>query len=143
MEPGNNLRRELASFLQRSPKMTEENEYPTSALEEASMLMGLSVQMTTSYCAGTSLMGYVSASYDELVRLFGEPNSSGDEYKVDVEWMMLINGEPVTIYNYKDGPNYLGKTARHPKYWGSYDWHIGGKKKHVVDMVEELLQTIR
>ena len=36
---------------------------------------------------GTFLQGYIKASYDQLVKVFGEPHDpDGDGYKTDVEW---------------------------------------------------------
>jgi len=63
---------------------------------------------------GTSLQGYLNISYDELKAAFGEPES-GDGYKVDAEWIFLVADgitdtpsglEPVTIYNWKNGPRF-------------------------------------
>ncbi|MGY8864155.1 MAG: hypothetical protein ACKVJK_00865 [Methylophagaceae bacterium] len=84
----------------------------------------------------TSLQGYLKASYEELVKVFGEPQCttpSGDG-KVDVEWDMNILDEdhnairPFTIYNWKD---YDG--GREAMSNPDYIWHIGGTSG-IVDM---------
>lgn len=75
---------------------------------------------------GTSLQGEVDISYNDLIKLFGQPHE-GDGYKVDAEWIIETPFGVATIYNYKTGKNYLGpdegadvKDIR--------DWHIGGKE---------------
>ncbi len=78
---------------------------------------------------GTSLVGYVDASFDELVKTFGQPKD-GDGYKVDAEWIMETPYGIATIYNYKDGINYNGPTGTPIE--KIRDWHIGGHSKNVV-----------
>lgn len=87
----------------------------------------------------SSLMGYISASYEELVNLFGEPtymDCDDDEYaKVNVEWTVLIQTPtgPVkaSIYNWKDydGGRYCQSALL-------YKWHIGGYNDRAVYAVE-------
>ena len=93
--------------------------------------------------SGTHLQGHVNATYEELVRVFGEPNGYSDGYKTDVEWAFNItrNGRQVaTIYNWKNGPNYMGgagipvdKITR---------WHIGGFTQLAVKWVEASLGRV-
>ncbi len=85
---------------------------------------------------GTCLQGYVDVSYDRLVEVFGEP-SDGDGYKVDAEWVLKIDGIICTIYNYKDGKNYLGSDGMTVK--DIRDWYIGGFNKDAVTKVQEAL----
>lgn len=52
---------------------------------------------------GSSLKGYVNATYDELVGVLGEPTRnepSGDE-KTQVEWVVEFEGNVFTIYDWK------------------------------------------
>jgi hypothetical protein len=71
------------------------------------------------------LVGAIDCSYAKLVKLLGPPNAQHDDYKSDAEWSLRVNGKVMTIYNYKDGKNYNGKsgiaTTR------LRDWHIGGE----------------
>ena len=70
---------------------------------------------------GTSLQGYITATYDQLVERFGQPESGGD--KTTVEWMLQFeDGTVATIYDWKvdETPTYM------------YNWHIGGKNKTAV-----------
>lgn len=83
----------------------------------------------------SSLMGYVDATYDELVEIFGEPEKvikAGD--KTDVQWKI---GKNIYIYNYKTGPNYLGLDGVPPE--EHTDWHIGGDTKNAVHWVQDQL----
>jgi hypothetical protein len=85
---------------------------------------------------GTSLQGYVSVSYHELLTKFGEPTGS-DGFKSDAEWEILFDdGKVATIYNWKDGKNYNG--SRGLRVERITDWHIGGSDKEVVSRVKEL-----
>ena len=52
---------------------------------------------------GTSLKGYLNATYRDLVNVLGEPTfpeESGDG-KVQVEWVVEFEGEIFTIYDWK------------------------------------------
>lgn len=87
---------------------------------------------------GTSLQGYLTASYSDLVSLFGRP-SEGDGHKVDVEWYLLFEegGKKVvaTIYNWKNGINYCGKEEGIPTKKIT-EWHIGGHLPVAAEMVK-------
>lgn len=77
---------------------------------------------------GTSLQGYVTATYDELVAVFGKDGGSGD--KVTAEWVLQFDdGTVATIYDWKQ---YETPT-------GLYDWHVGGNKRTVVALVQQAL----
>jgi len=82
---------------------------------------------------GTSLQGYVNATYDMLVKAFGKPTSqrpSGDD-KVRIEWDIKFSDNTVaTIYDWK---NY-GRSIKWVK--ENYtEWHVGGDNKHAVEKV--------
>lgn len=50
---------------------------------------------------GTSLKGHVTANYNKLVKLFGEPMES-DGYKVSGEWVFTDDdGNVFTLYDWK------------------------------------------
>lgn len=75
---------------------------------------------------GTCLQDYMTASFDTLVAIFGEPTydiTDRDE-KVNFEWVLTDGFDVVTIYNWKD---YDG--GRRAQSDDSYEWHIGGKSK--------------
>ena len=85
----------------------------------------------------THLVGEINVSYDELVKTFGLPNEEGDDYKTDAEWSIFTPDGVATIYNYKDGKNYLGKEGLNVK--DIRDWHIGGQSKSVISWIEKVL----
>ena len=80
---------------------------------------------------GTSLIGYVNADYAALTNLFGEPTLF-DDYKSDAEWILNFDDNTcATIYNYKDGVNYLGDEGKQA--FEINEWHIGGRNKEVLN----------
>ena len=91
--------------------------------------------------SSTSLMGYVNASYDRLIEVFGEPTydePSGDG-KVDVEWNLEFrDGTVATIYNWKDYDGGLRCKSDE-----AYTWHIGGKSRMAVSLVEDVLCSVK
>lgn len=77
---------------------------------------------------GTSLMGHVNATYDELVELFGQPVP----FEVDkstAEWRLDFTGRVVTVYDY-----YTSGVTHKP-----YDWHVGGFSPNAVDLIDEAI----
>jgi hypothetical protein len=54
---------------------------------------------------GTSLQGYINATYSQLLEVLGKPTynkPSGDD-KVQVEWVVEFNDNFFTIYDWKTG----------------------------------------
>lgn len=88
---------------------------------------------------GTCLQGYIDVSYDDLVTKFGAP-FAGDGYKTDAEWIIEFDtGFIATIYNYKDGVNYMGNDGL--PVTQIRDWHVGGESKTVVGLVQQILSS--
>lgn len=87
--------------------------------------------------SGTHLIGYIDASYAQLVKTFGKPNGTHDKYKVDAEWYLDTPAGIATIYNYKTGKNYCGSEGLAVE--EITDWHIGGKSKALVRYIKEAL----
>ena len=88
---------------------------------------------------GTSLKGHIDIDYATLVKIFGKEHSDGDGYKVDCEWdLQFSNGVVATIYNYKDGKNYCGRSGLAKK--NLTDWHIGGKSTMAERTVEQYIE---
>ena len=89
---------------------------------------------------GTSLMGYITVTFAQLVDVFGEPGEN-DGYKTDAEWEIeFADGKVATIYNWKNGHNYNGCDGEDVE--DITDWHIGGKDKNVVELVGQALGLI-
>lgn len=75
---------------------------------------------------GTSLQGYVDASYRDLVAAFGEPARYDDDEKVRAEWVLrTADGHAVTLYDWKS--SLPVETIR--------DWHVGGYNVVAVDVL--------
>lgn len=74
---------------------------------------------------GSHFQGEIVAGYASIVGAFGMPEG-GDGYKTDAEWdITFSNGVRATIYNWKDGHNYLGK--KDGMALGCIrNWHVGG-----------------
>lgn len=87
---------------------------------------------------GTFLVGEINADYNTLVSAFGEPAEGID--KIDVTWKIKFSdGTIATIYNYKDGKNYLGESGMATE--KITNWHIGGKSSKAFSCVEEVLNN--
>lgn len=84
----------------------------------------------------TSLQGHVRTRYEDLVRIFGEPDY-GPDYdptdKVSCEWCLRFeDGTVATVYDWK----VYGDTPR-----GLYDWHIGGHDERAVARVLKIMEA--
>lgn len=83
---------------------------------------------------GSSLKGYVSATYNDLFKVFGSPiygPSASYEDKVTCEWNLKSeDGVIFTIYDWKEERTPLDV----------YDWHIGGFTEDAVKVVEKALR---
>ena len=93
---------------------------------------------------GTHLQGNVGATYQELVEVFGEPiryDSDGTTHmnnKTDAEWRISFeDGTVATIYNYKNGLNYLGAEGKRVSEISM--WNVGGHSERAVFLVNEEL----
>lgn len=83
--------------------------------------------------SGTHLQGYVTASYDELVALFGEPEE-GDGDKTQAEWdLEFWDGTVAAIYDWKSSVRPEFETT----------WNIGGHNYNAVLHVESELSMLR
>jgi len=87
---------------------------------------------------GTSYQGRVIINYFALKRLFGKPHD-GDQYKADAEWEIEFeDGVVATIYNYKNGISYLGRTHGIPKS-RIVEWHVGGHTREAFERVNAII----
>lgn len=86
------------------------------------------------------LVGYITLTRAELVKIFGEPSDfESSDGKVTTEWIIEFADKTVaTIYDYKRYE--LGA----PKDTERYEWHVGGfsnKALHrVTDAIENFMQ---
>ncbi len=80
----------------------------------------------------SSQRGKLFASYSELVTIFGEPNSVGDEYKVSTEWVFIsIDDYGVALYDWKEtslyDPDYPSVEAFRRDTTSKQQWSIGAR----------------
>lgn len=91
-------------------------------------------------CSGTCLEGEITADYSVLLSKLGPPGESFDNYKTDAEWIIEFeDGSVATIYNWKDGKNYLGEGGL--DLCDIKEWHVGGRSKEVVAWVNDLINN--
>ena len=95
----------------------------------------------TENIGGTSLQGYIKASYEQLLNEFGAPNSTlCDNYKTDVEWAFkFADGTVATLYNWKNGKNYLGDEGLELN--DIYEWNVGGFNDKAVSRLLEQMRS--
>ena len=85
---------------------------------------------------GGHLVGYVTATWDELRRLFGPESKYLDTYKTYCGWDVIFqDGTTCCIYDWKLSE----PLAMHD----SYDWHIGGTDARAVQYVDATLLAFR
>ncbi len=85
---------------------------------------------------GTHLQDYLYVDYKSIVARYGQPISVVDGYKIDAEWIIeWEDGLVGTIYNWKNGKNYLGKDGI--PLVKINEWNIGGKNKIVVRRIRD------
>ncbi len=95
--------------------------------------------------SGSSLIGYVEATYEELIEAFGEPTYKEpfDGSKVSTEWNLEFEHQDgkyvvATIYDWK---MYDGGTAC--RSGEKFEWHVGGFEYEALELVEEELAELR
>ena len=77
----------------------------------------------------TSLQGYITTDYATLVATFGEGLGGGD--KTTQEWIIVgEDGTVETVYDWKEYETPMGQ----------YQWHIGGKNKQAIQLVQDALK---
>lgn len=103
----------------------------------------------SAYTNGTSLQGYITESFYNLVDVFGEPTHStpSGDGKVNTEWNLRFKviekdaTDPddweiiyATIYDWKEeGPEVARQSAK-------YRWHVGGKNYMADDVVTKAIE---
>lgn len=85
----------------------------------------------------SSLRGYVTATYSEIVEVFGEPTFADTSFddKVNTEWEIYDeDAGKIRIYDWKDYDG--GKLSRSDV---PYIWHIGGDTDWSRDFIGDRL----
>lgn len=106
-------------------------------------LEGKVIDFDKDYLAsGTGRQLEVDMDYAEVVRLFGEPDlvdkdrESGN--KVQCQWIISTPYGIATVYNYKDGINYMGMNDGLENEQ-IRNWHIGAANMEAAEVVEKVL----
>ena len=87
---------------------------------------------------GTHFQREINTTYEKIKKIYGLPARDVDSYKVDAEWQINTPHGIGTIYNYKDGKNYLGKEGLNRT--EITEWHIGGHNPETAEYItKELL----
>jgi hypothetical protein len=94
---------------------------------------------------GTSFQAHLESSYGNLVYHLGNPHITAKENvdgKTDAEWNFeFTDGTIATIYNYKDGKNYLGEKGKAVE--DITVWHIGGFDKKAYFKIADIVNSKR
>lgn len=84
----------------------------------------------TPYRAGGCLIGYVTCSFEDLKRVFGEPED-GDGYKTSTEWVIkdTATSKVFALYDYKNTELYDPDLPSVDQFRtrATFDWHVGGE----------------
>jgi hypothetical protein len=87
---------------------------------------------------GTCYQGTIKAGFGTLSHMLGKPEFLVDNFKSDVQWVLTFDdGSVATIYNWKNGKNYLGEEGI--PVVQITNWNIGGHNKRALNNVERLL----
>ena len=93
---------------------------------------------------GTSLQGYVMATYEELVAVFGEDIGPSDKVFNEFRGEISVYSPEekchdiytVTLYDWKEDSPLTART-------GTYRWHVGGLCADAPYLVEDVLEDYR
>lgn len=80
---------------------------------------------------GTFLVGKFRATYEELFKALGEPDTA-DSYKVSTEWRIEHDGQIYTIYDWKMTSNYDPDLPTPETLRGCpipFLWHVGSRSE--------------
>lgn len=83
---------------------------------------------------GTHLQGFVTIGFQELIKLFGDPQLDGD--KSQVEWWIEKDGVVATIYDHSMPEGVFTQDVRHIT-----NWHVGGFDSKALNLVNSLIKT--
>ena len=96
----------------------------------------------------SSLQGYISANFYDIVDRLGEPTHTSDDLdKMHTCWELAVEvseeGEDdtekvfVTLYDWKEDSADVARSAT------AYQWHIGGACNKSVDVLESILAEVK
>jgi len=87
----------------------------------------------TTQTGGTFLVGRITATRENIEKVFGTPWSYPEGEKVTTEWgIRFEDGTTATIYDWK-------RAIGAPQLKEAYAWHIGGTSARSFELIEEAL----
>ena len=86
---------------------------------------------------GTFGQGTIEVSFKEIFDKRGPCHWDGEGYKIDAEWAIKSGDTIATLYNWKNGKNYLGDQGLEVQ--DITEWNIGGNSKEAVDLIYKIL----
>jgi len=86
---------------------------------------------------GTFGQGTIEVSFKEIFDKLGPCHWDGEGYKTDAEWAIKSGDTIATLYNWKNGKNYLGDQGLEIQ--DITEWNIGGNSKEAVDLIYKIL----
>tara|TARA_R110002012_G_scaffold102302_1_gene241842 strand:+ start:252 stop:548 length:297 start_codon:yes stop_codon:yes gene_type:complete len=80
-------------------------------------------------------VGMIKASFNDLVRAFGDPSHAGEflDYGSQAEWLIELNGEYVMVYDYYVASSPVTNT----------DWTVSGQCDASLDLVKKALEEVK
>jgi len=104
----------------------------------------LDIETDATWQSGSSLAGYVTTTYEDIVAKFGEPTAAGD--KTTAEWTLEFkvledDAEDEDDWDYVYATIYDWKESSTPM--GQYRWHIGGFDRRAEECVQQALENNR
>lgn len=94
----------------------------------------MNIKRTFKSGGGTSFHGVVVyCKYDQLVQIFGEPKNNTCEDKVNYEWIIEVDDNVCTIYDWKEY-----REIPHDEY---IKWNIGGNNKTIEEKLKEYIEN--
>jgi hypothetical protein len=90
---------------------------------------------------GTCYQGEIVETFENLVKVFGQPikYEMGDSEKVDCEWEIKTPHGVGTIYNWKNGRNYMGEDGELIE--DITEWNIGGHNPETCQFIKDKLKS--
>jgi len=86
----------------------------------------------------TTLQGYIACSYTHIVDVLGPPEAGSSDNKTTANWSIKFDdGIIATIYDWKVGTAYLGKTGITPEQ--VLEWCVGGYTSQALHNTQALL----
>lgn len=89
---------------------------------------------------GTNGKGQIDIDFWSLLATFGDP-MEGEDYKVDAQWFIEFeDGTVASIYNFKNGRNYLGDEGKDVEDIGTWNFGGRGESSHIRKLIVDAIK---